>query len=296
MKNNLERDRKRQNEKMKVFQEAVRNQIKDHEDRKQLDRNREEEENLRYRKFQDNFNPEAEKRALEKQKKEEFLRDLENQIRNKRELDYLKRKEEFKEDQLNDNVLIDEEKRRPHREAMEKYYRDRIKSQIRDAEEMKKAREIEDEKNQDYIDRVNKKNDNDMRIKRELEDEKKRFFMNDLERQIADRKKQREIERNLKLREGDAYWAKIEKDHEILANNRFQKKQQIAEYLNDLENQIKNKAMRKQYEMELEHHHQYDNTLRMAEKRDKCYNCAVCLNIYPLKQLNKKRKIIRKYL
>ena len=53
--------------------------------------------------------------------------------------------------------------------------------------------------------------------------------------------------------------------------------------------QIVDKEMEKRIQ-ELESKKRYNTTLCLGKKPTKCYNCAVCRNIYPLKMLNKKQK------
>ena len=49
------------------------------------------------------------------------------------------------------------------------------------------------------------------------------------------------------------------------------------------------KDMKRMRELKLQKLPQ-NTTLCLNKKPSKCYNCAVCLNIYPLKQLNKRKK------
>lgn len=72
----------------------------------------------------------------------------------------------------------------------------------------------------------------------------------------------------------------------------FKKKDQHKAYLEDLNNQILDKEKEKMMNYNDENNKKYLATLNMGHKKSKCYNCAKCLGYYPLKQLNKKKKVL----
>lgn len=41
----------------------------------------------------------------------------------------------------------------------------------------------------------------------------------------------------------------------------------------------------------MEDNQKYLATLNLGHKKTKCYNCAKCLGLYPIKHLNKKKKV-----
>ena len=70
----------------------------------------------------------------------------------------------------------------------------------------------------------------------------------------------------------------------------FKKKQEMQKYLDDLIGQ-KNYDNIKKMENEVERKALKNTGLDMGKPHTKCYNCAKCLGLYPLKQLNKRRKV-----
>ncbi len=64
----------------------------------------------------------------------------------------------------------------------------------------------------------------------------------------------------------------------------------MNDYLNKLGDQMKDAEHRRRL-MNDEKYKKYLTTICLGYHPVKCYNCAVCHGVYPLKRLNKRRKI-----
>ena len=70
----------------------------------------------------------------------------------------------------------------------------------------------------------------------------------------------------------------------------FKKKQQNKRYIDDLVGQKNLDKLKKEDEKRREKAFVYTG-INLDQPHKKCYNCARCLNLYPLKRLNKRRKV-----
>ena len=90
--------------------------------------------------------------------------------------------------------------------------------------------------------------------------------------------------------------AEIEHFNQVLEDNKkqalddmFKKKKDMKNYIDNLLGQVDDYNKRKQIETAKEKQF-CDTGLKVGNKKSKCYNCARCLQKYPLKALNKKKK------
>lgn len=286
----IEDERRRQLEKLKSYQDSIDNQRQDQLNRKRIERENEEAENEKIRRQMANRDDEAGRLERERLRKENFIGDLRDQIDQKRALENMKREKEALEDKKTPNLLIDDAWRGPHREAMKDYYKNFLTDQVSEQERLKElAKERSKAEDEDYKRKMQNLNMEEYAKKRELEENKKKIFMDEISKQLADKDKLREFENNIKNAEDENYRRKLEQDRQVYLDNVFKKKKQMDDYLNNLGKQIVDKEMEKRIQ-ELESKKRYNTTLCLGKKSTKCYNCAVCRNIYPLKMLNKKQK------
>ena len=68
------------------------------------------------------------------------------------------------------------------------------------------------------------------------------------------------------------------------------KRRQMQAYIKGLGEQIANKSAEKQAQLEI-NKLPGGTTLLLHQKTDKCYNCTKCRNRYPLKMLNKNKRV-----
>lgn len=291
MRKQLEDERQRQLEKLKVYQDAVDNQRKDQLQRKEADKLAQDAENEKIRKQLENKDDEIARLEKERLKRLNFIGDLKDQIDKKKDQDALKAANEKNDDLRNPNLLIDDGWRQPHREAMKEHYKNYLIDQVNEAEKNKDAeREKAKKEDEDYKRKLANLNADELKRLRDNEDQKRKIFMDEVQKQLQDKDKMKEFEDKIKAAEDDNYRKKLEADRQAYLDNIFKKKQQMDDYLNTLGKQIVDKDMEKRIK-ELEAKKRYNTTLCLGKKPTKCYNCAVCKNIYPLKMLNKKHRL-----
>lgn len=291
MRQQLEEERKRQLDKLRVYQDAIDKQRKDQIDRKEADKMAQEVENEKIRKNLDNRDDEIARLEKERMKKLNFIGDLKDQMENKKALEDQKRRADEEEAKRHPNLLIDDGWRQPHREAMKDYYKNYLIDQVNEAEKNKeKEKDKLKREDDEYKKKLAQLNADELNRQRQIEDDKKRIFMEEVDKQLLDKEKMKDFENRIKAAEDDNYRRKLEQDRQAYLDNIFKKKKQVDEYLQTLGKQIVDKDMEKRI-AELEAKKRYNTTLCLGKKPTKCYNCAVCRNIYPLKMLNKKHRL-----
>lgn len=291
MRKQLEDERRRQLDKLRMYQDAIENQRNDHLNKKEKERLETELENERLRRNYENREDDYLRLEKERQKRLNFIGDLKNQIEEKQADNQNRRMAQEEEDRRNPNLLIDDGWRQPHREAMKDYYKNYLIDQVNEKEQLKNAQKdrerLEDE---EYKRKLANLNAEEAARVREMDESKRRAFMDDVQRQLADKERLKDYEDRIKNAEDDIMRQKLMKDRQQYMDNAFKKKQQMDDYLNSLGKQIVDKDMEKRIQ-ELERKKRYNTTLCLGKKPVKCYNCAVCRSIYPLKYLNKKHRI-----
>lgn len=291
MRQQLEDERKRQLDKLRMYQGAIDNQLKDQIARKEAEKAAADAENEKLRDQMNNRDDEIARLEKEKLKKQNFIGDLKNQMDDKRRADQNKRALDDDEDKRNPNLLIDDGWRQPHREAMKDYYKNYLIDQVNEQERNKDwAKNKQKEEDEEYKRKLAQLNADEAARKRDMDDEKRRVFMDEVQKQLAEKEKIRDWENEIKNAEDDNLRKKLERDRQVYLDNVFKKKAQMDDYLNNLGKQIVDKDMEKRI-AELERKKRYNTTLCLGKKPVKCYNCAVCRSIYPLKYLNKKHKL-----
>lgn len=291
MRQQLEDERHRQLEKLNMYQQAIDSQLRDAQAMKEAKKAAEDAENEKIRQQLGNRDDEVARLERDQQKKQKFIGDLKNQMDDKKAQDAARAKAEEAEDRRNPNLLIDDGWRAPHRQAMKDYYKNYLVDQVNEQERNKdQAKEKQKQEDDEYKRKLAQLNADEAAKNRMNEDDKRRMFMDEIQKQLADKDKMKDWERRIKDAEDDNHRRKLEADRQVYLDNLFKKKQQMDDYLNSLGKQIVDKDMEKRIQ-ELERKKRYNTTLCLGKKPVKCYNCAVCRSIYPLKMLNKRHRI-----
>ena len=290
----LQREKEENEMKKKIYNEAINNQIEDLKRKKRQKKAEEEEEDNKIRHIYENNQSELNRVAEEKRKKNNFIKDLKNQINKKREIEFLKREEEYQIDKETPNVLIDDGFRYNQREAMKEYYKNNLINQIIEKEEekegLKKRKIVEDEEYRLELDKI-RREENQKRLNLELQ--KKKIFLNEINKQLKDNNNKKEYQNELNRRGDEDYWKKIDHDQKVYMENMFKKKQMMNGYIQNLGDQMVRDKEKKKMSL-YERKKKTNTTLCMGKKPSKCYNCVVCRARYPLKMLNKKKRYKKK--
>lgn len=127
---------------------------------------------------------------------------------------------------------------------------------------------------------------------RDIHNKKRKLFLDDIQRQLEDKERQREHIRNMGDQEDENIKRKMQMDEDDYRNKMFRKKEQMQEYLDDIMGQ--KEAQRQKKDMEMQKEKEFKNTgYQLPEKHEPCYNCARCKRLYPLRNLNKKKYRIK---
>ena len=287
----LEDEKRRHLDKLRLYQDAADAQKTDIQKRREADKNAAEEEKAKIRAMMaDNGDEQARQQRMERNR-QNFADDLRAQLDQRAEQKFLKTQEALDLDSKNHNVLIDDGWKEPHRRALAEYHKNDLVNQISDQQ-----RDKEDQKNQKKEEDFNYRRHlqhavaNDKDLRRDLENQKLKIFQDEIGNQIDEKNRQNQAERGIKDLEDANFKKKIAFDNEVYLDNANRKQHQVKEYLNKLGEQMNDAELQKQ--LEKDKAKQFGLTgLPLNEKHVKCYNCSKCRNAYPLKMLNKRKKI-----
>lgn len=288
----VEAERHHHQQKLLAYQGQIDAQKHDLEERRRRERELEGEENRKIRNMIEENNYVDWKRVQQQQEqKQRYLNDLEDQLGRTFEARREKAQREAEEDRANPNLLIDDASRDAIRRAKMDQYKRNIKSQLEDQVRDKSGkREAERAENDAYRQKVQEMINKDIEARRSMANAKRRVFVNEVEQHLALRDQLKAQERNVKAVELDNLAQKLAYDRQQELEKVQIKKNQMANYIKSLGNQIADKEAEKQARAELDKQ-LHNGTLLIPQKHDRCYNCAKCRNQYPIKLLNKQRKL-----
>ena len=287
----LEDEKKRHLDKLKLYQDAIDNQKNDQQRKKENEREIEAREKDKIRQALGKDDDLRARQELEQQKKQNFIHDLKDQIGLHQQLKAQREKELLDLDKQNPNLLIDDAWREPQRRLMQDYYKNNLLDQMKDKDaekgDEKDRRRAEDDAYKRELAALKAK---DELLRQKLEGQKKGIFQEELENQLQEKQQLKDLEKQIKRLEDDNYKKKIQHDNDVHLDNLFRKKKLQDEILDKLGNQINENELKKQLEKE-EAKKPGLNSVPLPDKQNKCYNCKLCRHNYPLKMLNKKKKL-----
>jgi len=233
------------------------------------------------------------KKELQRQKNLKYYTELKDQIQTEKERKAKSDGEMIERDRKTKNVLIDDSKQKPVTKTINQAYREALNRQIQD----NKATKIREKSQEQMADKalaqkwetVYANNEKARVLEKE---EKKKTFMEDLTAQLNEQRKSNELERQSQVRDNRDYLNIIERN-QLNEHERDRSRKLIQkEYAQQIKEQINKNRVRLQEEKE-EKRQPYLTSLPMAEKAIWLLECKVCHHNYPLKMLNKPRKIVR---
>jgi hypothetical protein len=287
-------ERRRHHQKLLTYQEQIDAQKTDLEHRRQKNKEVEGEENRKIRSMIEENNYMDWKRLQQQQEqKQRYLSDLEDQLGRTYEARQQKALREAEEDRSSPNLLINDADRDMHRRAKMDHYKRNIKSQLEEQVRDKSGkREAEQAENDAYRKKVQEMINKDIDARRNMVQAKREAFVTEIDRHVALRDQIRAKERDVKAVEMDNLAQKLAYDRQQQLEKAQMKKNQMTNYIKSLGNQIADKEAEKQARAELDKQ-LHNGTLLIPQKHDRCYNCAKCRNQYPIKLLNKQRKLAK---
>lgn len=285
----LENEKDKMAEKQRIYQDAIKNQKEDFERRKQWEADLRKREDERLLQLMADNSDILKRLEEDQERKQNFINDLKMQIR----ADEIKRMKRYEEDRElsrdNDNILINDERRADEQHARKEHYKKRLLNQMDENYEQRKGQKMQmDQEDADFRRKMREALEEENRKLMEINGKKRKLFLDDVQRQLEDKERVKQRNRDLSEMEDEALRKKAMNEEDDYRDKMFKKKQQMQEYLNDIMGQKEAMKMKKDLENQAEK--EYKNTgYHIPEKHEPCYNCARCRRIYPLRNLNKKK-------
>jgi len=287
----LEDEKRKHLEKLKLYQDAIDNQKADLDRKKELDK---QADALEKEKIKIALAKNDDLIALAQQdfeRKANFINELRDQIKQDEENKKQKALDQADYDKKNPNLLIDDAWREPHRRLLRDHYKDGLQGQIEDKANDKQNKQNqkkdEDEKYRDELAALKNKDDLE---KKAITAQKKEILLNELAEQQKERALIKDLENQIKKAEDDNHKRKIQHDNDVYLDNLFRKKLLNEACLQKVTEQKDALDLKKKLDRE-EARKPGLTSVPIPQKDTKRYNCKVCDHQYPINQMNRKKKI-----
>ena len=288
----LERDRLREMQKLKTYQDGMANQKADQmrKIQKEMQNLKDEDEKWKSDIAKDNARYYQMKADDQNNKLMKYRNGLEEQIQHKRQTDQDQRELDKEISARNRNYLIDDTWKVKHQQQIKDHLKKGLINQIEDKEEEKdyerKRKEADDEQ---YRYDLQNANDADLRKRKEIESNKKQIFKNEIKNQEAQKRKQQEIENALKNAEDEKVRAKLVEDHMRHLDAEKKKKALMEDHLRQVENQKKEKIKINKKNL-IQSKQPYGTSLITKGDNVKYFDYKEAMKLYPLRSRKKKSK------
>ena len=296
MRQQLADEKQRHLEKLRLHQNAVDQQRADHQNRKENDRAKDALEDEKYYKMITSgegimARQQRDIEANRERHRQEFVEELRDQLVEGQERKQLKAQEAWELDQKNHNTLIDDGWKEPHRRALKQHYKDNLLNQLDDLNIDKEAqRNQKKEDDAKYRKEVTEAAEGDKALRQELDAQKRQIFQEEIQNQMAEKRRLAEVNDQIKNLEDENHRRKINHDEQVHLDNLRRKQGQMQDHLAVITRQMQDRQTSDQL-AKGEAKQPGNTTLLLNEKQHKCYNCSKCRNAYPLKLLNKKKRV-----
>ena len=225
-------------------------------------------------------------------RKQNFINDLKKQIREDELRKLNDQNEDWELSRNMRNILINDERRYDEYMAKRNYYKDRLLNQM--DENQRKRMMQNDFKNQEDADYKMQMHENLIRENerlRDLNNQKRKIFLDDIQRQLEEKEKHRIMRKGLDDMEDENVRRKKEMEEDDYRQKMFKKKVQMQEYLDDILGQQDANKLKKEQDNR-EKKMKTNTGMHLPERHEPCYNCARCRRMYPLRNLNKRKRRI----
>lgn len=294
LKRQLEEEKARHLEKLRLYREGVEGQNADLAAKRAKGQADDEAEKKKIRKqLADRSDIIAkEKEMLERRDK--FRGELADQVALNEQNRVALARDQLEADKKNHNLVIDDGWRGAHQKALKDYYKDNLLNQLADNDAARgdaaRARKQEDE---EYVAEVKAYNEKDRAARAKIEAEKRDLLKTELEKQLGENDDKRRQARADKEADDEKHKAKIAFDNQVFYENMEKRRNIVQGHMADLVQQKSDAEAAKKAAL-LEEKKATGTGLHVPGKVKKCYNCAVCRLQKPLERLNKRYKIARK--
>lgn len=216
MKQQLAKEKKAQEDKLRAYRDAVNDQTKGYHERKHAERmlKKMEDERLKQEtaaEVQRFYAKQAERKANQKANYMSGLEKQKSEAR-RRKQDEANLNHEL--DQKNRNYLIDDQWKRKHEAQLKNHLKGALVNQIEDKNqerEWDKQRHLAEQ--EQYRDDLQRAVDQDLIKRKEIEQAKKEIFQNEIKNQQMEGQKQRAIEAQIEAEENEKVRQKLLNDH-----------------------------------------------------------------------------------
>jgi len=293
LKKQLEAEKERHLEKLRLYREGVEGQNSDLKDKRARAKEAEDKEK---EKIRQQLADRSDLIALEKEqaeRRDKFRGELAEQVDAHHQNRVKQAKDQVDEDQKNHNLIIDDGWRAPHQKALKDYYKNNLLGQMGDNDEARRlAREAQKEADAQYVDEVRVYNEKDRAHRAKLEAEKKEVLKNELTKQLDENQGKRDQAAQDKANDDAQHREKIVFDNGVFYNNMEKRKNMVQGHMQDLINQ-KQDAEAAKKAAEQEGKKPQGTGLHVPQKIKKCYNCAECKAARPIDRLNKRARKVK---
>ena len=289
----IERDRQKEAEKLKVYKDAMLNQRDDHLRKAEREKEKLKAEDEKWKNDVNRDNARFYKKLndADAKKRNDYQRDLNSQRRNKaladQEASDLRREISAR----NRNYLIDDTWKQKHKDDLKDHFKNGLINQIQDKNDEKnwdrRQKEIDDEQ---YRDDLRNAENADLKKRKEIEAAKRDIFVNEIKNQQDQKKRQQELDRALSNAEDDKVRQKLIEDHMRYLDGEKKKKAVLDEHLGKVSNQLKERELKNKQE-KAKAKMKYGTTLLTRGDNVKYFDYLDCMQMYPLRKLQKLKKM-----
>ena len=293
LKRQLEQEKERHMQKLKLYKEGIEAQNQDLQDRRVQETEQIQIEKKKILKqLADNSDLIAiEKKMLERQ--DQFREELREQLGQNHLKTTQNLQEKLELEKNTHNLVIDDAWRAPHQRALRNHYKDNLINQLDDNDKnrqyVKQEQQLADTK---YVEEVKAYNARDAQARAQIESEKKEILKNELDKQLGENDEKRRFADELKQEDLKCHIEKIEHDNAIYRDIVARKKVQAQGYLKDLTEQRVERDIKNKEEV-VESKKPQGTGLFVPSKVKKYYYCAVTKKLFPIEQLNKRYKVAK---
>ena len=223
--------------------------------------------------------------------RQRYAQELSGQVQLNHEARRRRHVDQVDADRQNKNLLIDDSGRAVHRLNVNEGHKRVIREQMEDQVKVKEGRKEEARaENEEYRRKVQEMITKDVEERKRLAAMQRQAYLGDIQRQNDMKAQARLNGWELEQAELENLRQRANQDRQRESDLAQLKRQQLREHARELGHQMVSKSAEKQAQLVTDRA-VVGTTLLMHPKSDKCYNCAKCRNRYPLKMLNKNKRV-----
>ena len=171
----------------------------------------------------------------ENERKQEFIEGLKAQIRDKELTQMERQRLQEQIDRKTKNLLIDDSDQVAHRQAIKDCHKENLMNQLSDNERARfENDQMKHQEEMQYLEMQQQMLNKDLIREQREKDEKRKMFLNEIEKQLDDKRNGRMRENQMIDEENRRMYAKQQYDNDQYMNGMFKKKAEMKQYIEDL--------------------------------------------------------------